>query len=186
MMEDRKDALVTAARFISEVPNVVKRLGGQYTVATVGTIKVAPNSVNVIPGSCTFHLEIRDQSADVMKKIEEELYTYVKKLCDEAQETLSWEHISYHEPAPMAEEEKSAIEKAVKKLDVDYTVLPSGAFHDSLLMTRVFPTGMIFVPSEEGISHSRYEFTKEEDIRRGCDVLLETVLLLDNMEIEHK
>lgn len=186
MMEDRKDALVTAARFISEVPNVVKRLGGQYTVATVGTIKVAPNSVNVIPGSCTFHLEIRDQSADVMKKIEEELHTYIKKLCDEAQETLSWEHISYHEPAPMAEEVKSAIEKAVKKLDVDYTVLPSGAFHDSLLMTRVFPTGMIFVPSEEGISHSRYEFTKEEDIRRGCDVLLETVLLLDNMEIKHK
>lgn len=186
MMADRKDALVTAARFISEVPNVVKRLGGEYTVATVGTIKVTPNSVNVIPGTCTFHLEIRDQSAEIMNKVEQELHAYAQKLCQETGEKLNWEHISYHAPEPMAKEVKTAIETAVKKQNVPYTILPSGAFHDSLLMTRVFPTGMIFVPSEEGISHSRYEFTKEEDIQRGCNVLLGTVLELDKKEMESK
>ncbi|MGN1141979.1 MAG: Zn-dependent hydrolase [Oliverpabstia sp.] len=183
MMDDRKDALVTAAEFISEVPKIVKKLGGPYTVATVGTIKVTPNSVNVIPGTCTFHLEIRDQSAEVMKKIEEELKKYAETVCEEAGEILSWKHISYHKPAPMSEAVKTAIESAVKKQDIDYVTIPSGAFHDSLLMTENFPTGMIFVPSKDGISHSRYEFTREEDIRLGCNVLLETILQIDNMEI---
>ena len=182
-MEDRKDALVTASKLIAAIPETVKKLGGPYTVATVGTIKVAPNSVNVIPGSCTFQLEIRDQDANVMKEIEEEILNDLTKLCDEAGETLRWKQISYHEPAPMSREVQKAIQKAVEINHTDYMVLPSGAFHDSLLMTKVFPTGMIFVPSEKGISHSRYEFTKEEDIQRGCQVLLETVLQVDQMEI---
>ncbi|MFR0962747.1 MAG: peptidase dimerization domain-containing protein [Dorea sp.] len=66
-MADRKDALVAAAGFINKVPEIVKEYGNEFTVATVGTIKVTPHSVNVIPGTCTFSLEIRDQSAEVMK-----------------------------------------------------------------------------------------------------------------------
>ena len=183
MMEDRKDALVTAAKFIAKVPETAAEYGNQYTVATVGTIKVTPNSVNVIPGSCTFHLEIRDQKAEVMKEIEMKLKEYAEELCSCAGETLSWEQISYHAPAPMQESVKQAVETAAKKIGTEYMVLPSGAFHDSLLMTGFVPTGMIFVPSEKGISHSRYEYTKEEDIERGCNVLLQTILEADNMEM---
>lgn len=183
LMEDRKDALVTAAQFITQVPKTVEACGNQYTVATVGTIKVTPNSVNVIPGSCTFHLEIRDQHADVMKEIETKLKAYAEELCARTGETLSWEQISYHAPAPMHEPVKQAIETAAKKIGTEYVVLPSGAFHDSLLMTGFVPTGMIFVPSEKGISHSRYEYTKEEDIERGCNVLMQTILEADNMEM---
>ena len=183
MMEDRKDALVTAAKFIAKVPETAAEYGNQYTVATVGTIKVTPNSVNVIPGSCTFHLEIRDQKAEVMKEIEMKLKEYAEELCSCAGETLSWEQIYYHAPAPMHESVKQAVETAAKKIGTEYMVLPSGAFHDSLLMTGFVPTGMIFVPSEKGISHSRYEYTKEEDIERGCNVLLQTILEADNMEM---
>ena len=182
MMEERKDALVAAARIIAEVPEVVKKFGGSYTVATVGTIKVTPNSVNVIPGTCTFHLEIRDQNAEVMQKIEEQVKAYAEKICEEMEENLLWKPISYHKPAPMAEVVKGAVEQVVKEQHVEYMVLPSGAFHDSLLMTETFPTGMIFIPSEKGISHSRYEYTREEDIELGCNVLLETVMKIDNMK----
>ena len=81
----------------------------------------------------------------------------------------------------MAEWVKDAIETSVKELDIPYTKVPSGAFHDSLLMTTVFPTGMIFVPSVGRISHSRYEFTERRDIGQGCRVLLETVLRVDDI-----
>ena len=77
------------------------------------------------------------------------------------------------------EEPEAVIAMLVKELGIDYTVIPSGAFHDSLIMTSVFPTGMIFVPSKDGISHSRYEYTAPEDIENGCNVLLNTVLKLD-------
>ena len=178
-MADRKDALVAAAGFINKVPEIVKEYGNEFTVATVGTIKVTPHSVNVIPGTCTFSLEIRDHSAEVMKLIENHLRQLLEDICKKYGVTSTFVPTSYHDPAPMSELVRGTIEEAVKELGIDYTVIPSGAFHDSLIMTSVFPTGMIFVPSKDGISHSRYEYTAPEDIENGCNVLLNTVLKLD-------
>lgn len=180
-MSDRKDALVAAAGFINKVPEVTSEYGNEFTVATVGTIKVTPHSVNVIPGTCTFSLEIRDQSNEVMNLIEQKLQETLGDICSKYGVSYTFVPTSFHAPAPMCEWVKNSVEDAVKELGIDYTVIPSGAFHDSLIMTSVFPTGMIFVPSEKGISHSRYEYTKPEDIENGCNVLLKTVLNVDNM-----
>ena len=182
IMADRKDALVAASKFIAQVPEIVRENGNEYTVATVGTIKVQPNSVNVVPGSCVFNLEIRDQHAEVIECIDKKTREYLDQVCKEMGEEYSFTQISYHEPAPMSEWVKGAIEKAVQEMGVDYRVVPSGAFHDSLIMTGVFPTGMIFVPSVDGISHSRYEFTEDADIEQGAQLLLNTILEVDNMD----
>lgn len=181
MMKDRKDALVAAAGFIRKVPQIVEECGNEYTVATVGTMKVVPNSVNVVPGSCTFNLEIRDQDAKVISQIEKKAKEYLKELEEKHEFSCKLTAVSYHKPAPMSDWVKEKIECAVKEEGYEYTVIPSGAFHDSLIMTEVFPTGMIFVPSIGGISHSRYENTDKEDIQKGCNVLLQTVLGVDCM-----
>lgn len=178
-MADRKDALVAASGFINKVPDITRAYGNEFTVATVGTIKVTPHSVNVIPGTCTFSLEIRDQSSEIMKLIEDKLHEELENISKKYGVTYTFTPTSYHNPAPMSDMVKGTIEEAVKGLGIDYTVIPSGAFHDSLIMTSVFPTGMIFVPSKDGISHSRYEYTAPEDIENGCNVLLNTVLKLD-------
>ena len=181
-MADRKDALVAAAGFINRIPEVTTECGNEFTVATVGTIKVTPHSVNVIPGACTFSLEIRDQDAHVMSLIEQKLQESLGDICKKYGVSYTFVPTSFHEPAPMSGWVKEQVEQAVKELGVGYSVIPSGAFHDSLIMTSVFPTGMIFVPSEKGISHSRHEFTEDGDIENGCNVLLQTVLKVDNME----
>lgn len=181
-MTDRKDALVAAAGFIGKVPEIVKECGNTFTVATVGTIKVHPNSVNVIPGSCTFQLEIRDQDEGMIETVEKTLKNLLDSICEEGGYTYDFTPISYHAPAPMSDWVKGAVESAVNELGYDYTVIPSGAFHDALIMSSVFPTGMIFVPSVNGISHSREELTLEEDIKKGLDVLLMTVLEADKTE----
>ena len=182
VMADRKDALVAASRFIAEVPEIVKQYGNDYTVATVGTIKVQPNSVNVVPGSCIFNLEIRDQDAQMIECIEKNLKEYLDQVCSEMGESYTFQQISYHEPAPMSEWVRGIIEKEAKEMGTEYKVVPSGAFHDSLIMTSVFPTGMIFVPSVGGISHSRYEFTEDADIEQGAQLLLRTILEADKMK----
>lgn len=179
VMSDRKDALVAAADFISQVPRIVAEYGNEFTVATVGTIKVSPNSVNVVPGMCTFNLEIRDQEDEIISLIENKLIEYLKSVCEGAVNSYDFHKISYHEPAPMSSWVKGEIESVVKDLEFDYEIVPSGAFHDSLVMTERFKTGMIFVPSVKGISHSRDEFTHEKDIEKGCQVLLNTVLEID-------
>lgn len=180
-MTDRKDALVAAAGFINKVPEVTSECGNEFTVATVGTIKVTPHSVNVIPGTCTFSLEIRDTDAHIMSLVEQKLQETLGDICMKYGVSYTFVPTSFHEPAPMSDWVKGNIVCAVKELGIDYSVIPSGAFHDSLIMTGVFPTAMIFVPSEKGISHSRYEYTKDEDIENGCNVLLQTVLNVDNM-----
>ncbi len=180
-MADRKDALVTASRFIAKVPQLVAEHGEDFTVATVGTMKVVPNSVNVVPGQCIFHLEIRDQSQEIMLKIEEAAKACLMQECESAGESFTFRKISEHKPEPMNKWVKDTIEESVKELGYPYAVIPSGAFHDSLIMAQVFPTGMIFVPSINGISHSRYELTEKEDIKKGCEVLLKTILKADSM-----
>ena len=181
-MADRKDALVAAAGFINNIPEVTTEYGNEFTVATVGTIKVTPHSVNVIPGTCTFSLEIRDQDDEVMSLIEQKLQASLGDICKKYGVSYTFVPTSFHEPAPMTAWVKDSVEQAVKELGIGYSVIPSGAFHDSLIMAGTFPTGMIFVPSEKGISHSRYEFTEDKDIEIGCNVLLKAVLNVDNME----
>ncbi|NIO11190.1 MAG: M20/M25/M40 family metallo-hydrolase, partial [Deltaproteobacteria bacterium] len=62
--------------------------------------------------------------------------------------------------------------ESAKELGLTYLVMPSGAGHDAQNMARIAPTGMIFVPSVGGVSHSPKEFTRTEDMAKGANVLL--------------
>ena len=107
---------IDAAGFINQVPDITKGYGNEFTVATVGTIKVTPHSVNVIPGTCTFSLEIRDQSAEMMKVIETKLHERLEEICKKYKVTYTFTPTSYHDPAPMSELVRGTIEEAVKEL----------------------------------------------------------------------
>lgn len=183
MMADRQDALVAASAFISAVPELVARFGQAYSVATVGYLSVTPNTMNVIPGRCVFTLEIRDQSAETLRLLEAELLQELERVCAAGGATCSARPISAYPPTPMHPAVQREIEAACLQAGVRYERLPSGAFHDALFMARAFPTGMIFVPSVGGISHSPREFSRPEDIRRGLELLLDTVLRLDRLPL---
>ena len=64
-------------------------------------------------------------------------------------------------------------------LGYSYKHMPSGAGHDAQDMAQIAPTGMIFVPSRGGISHSPREFTTAKDMANGANVLLHTIMALD-------
>jgi allantoate deiminase/N-carbamoyl-L-amino-acid hydrolase len=177
LMEDRKDALVAAARFIASVPDVARARGGEYSVATVGAIAVSPNAVNVIPGTCKFSLEIRDRELATMERIEDELRRVLASVAQGLD--CVFEPISSNLPVSMSPGVQDAIVRACEEEGCAYRLMPSGAFHDSLMLAGAFPCGMIFIPSINGVSHSPEEFSSEEDIQKGCDVLLKTVLTLD-------
>jgi beta-ureidopropionase / N-carbamoyl-L-amino-acid hydrolase len=74
---------------------------------------------------------------------------------------------------------QDAIIRACDSLGFRFQKLPSGAGHDAQIMAKLGPMGMIFVPSQNGISHSPREFTSSEDCARGTQVLMQTILYLD-------
>ena len=56
--------------------------------------------------------------------------------------------------------------------------MPSGAGHDAQSLVPFVPTGMIFVPCRNGVSHSPMELIEESNAADGCQVLLRTLLQL--------
>ncbi|MDH3699384.1 MAG: Zn-dependent hydrolase [Flavobacteriaceae bacterium] len=178
-MNMRQDALLSAAKFILAVNEITNSMEGSQ-VGTVGRINALPGAPNVIPGEVVLSLEIRDLS-------EERIYVLYNKMVERAREigeAMNTE-FSFHpldataKPAFMDATIKSAIEANCKSLNLSYQYMPSGAGHDAQDMARITPTGMIFVPSKGGISHSPKEFTSAEDMANGASVLLQTILALD-------
>ena len=84
------------------------------------------------------------------------------------------------EPAPTDVRMRRIITEAAVALGLSHKSMPSGAGHDAQEMTRIAPTGMIFVPSVGGVSHSPTEFTSPEDMANGVNVLFRTVLAIDS------
>lgn len=181
-MEDRADPLVAAAAAVSELPRIVRQTGEAFTVGTVGNLTVSPGAVNTIPGRCGFLLEVRDQREEVMARVVEAFWRELQRDCQENGTSFSIRELDAHSPGKMNETVQGAIRQACESSGYSYMELPSGAFHDSLLLARRFPAGMIFVPSNKGISHSPMEDTSLTDLEKGARILLETILILDQEE----
>lgn len=181
-MSERKDALVAASSLIASIPERVLKLGNEYTVATVGTIKVEPSAVNVIPGECTFSLEVRDQNETVIQNLISDIRLEINRMAQSGRFETDWREISYHKPMPMNEELRQVILSCARFMSLPHEVIPSGAFHDSLLLAEHFPTAMIFVASVEGKSHCKEEYSEPENIEKGIDLLLATVIAADQKE----
>ncbi|NLY53312.1 MAG: Zn-dependent hydrolase [Firmicutes bacterium] len=177
-MDMRRDALVAAAQMILAVEQTVKK--SQYTeaVGTVGRINVEPGGVNVIPGKVEFSLEIRDLDIAAMDALSEQILQQLQEIALVRGVEVSFEHTAEVKPAPLAPAVQQIISSVAEDLGYSWRQMPSGAGHDAQHLARICPTGMIFVPSVKGISHSPQEFTPDEDCVRGANVLLNTILRL--------
>ena len=178
-MNARQDALLAAAKFIIAVNEIATSFVGAQ-VATVGRISAEPGAPNVIPGKVVSSLEIRDLSSEVIEKV----YQEIEKRALEISKTSGVEIEFFAldttaDPAIMDTSIQKEIEKSIKSLGLSYKSMPSGAGHDAQDMALIAPTGMIFVPSKGGISHSPKEFTSASDMANGANVLLKTILALD-------
>ncbi|MFH6602763.1 Zn-dependent hydrolase [Maribacter algicola] len=178
-MNARQDALLAAAKFIVAVNETVNSIEGAQ-VATVGRIKAEPGAPNVIPGKVTASLEIRDLSSEVIEKVFRAIKEKSAKIAEDSNVQIEFHPLdTTADPAltdPIIQKE---IENSAKKLGLSINYMPSGAGHDAQDMATIAPTGMIFVPSKDGISHSPKEFTAAKDLANGTNVLLKTILALD-------
>lgn len=178
-MDMRQDALLAGAKFILAVNEITKAMEGNQ-VGTVGRINALPGAPNVIPGEVVLSLEIRDLSEEKIQLLYGQMVSAAEKIGKEFQTEFSFHTLdATAKPAQMDIGVKSDIETVCKELGYTYRSMPSGAGHDAQDMARITPTGMIFVPSKGGISHSPEEFTSAVDMAHGTNVLLQTILRLD-------
>ena len=177
-MNNRQDALLAAAKFIQAVNQIVTSVPGRQ-VGTVGRIQALPGAPNVIPGKVILSLELRDLDAAKIKMLYDKIYAAAQEIATASKTRFSFNEINVNIPAPTDERIRATIVESAKGLGLSTKSMPSGAGHDAQDMARLGPVGMIFVPSVRGISHSPLEFSKPEDIANGANVLLYTLMKLD-------
>lgn len=178
-MNARQDALLAAAKFIVAVNEITNSFDGAQ-VGTVGKIKAEPGAPNVIPGKVVTSLEIRDLSSEVIEKVYEAIKKKGEEIAKASNVQITFTPLdTTADPAIMDGSIQKEIAATANKLNLSFKQMPSGAGHDAQDIALIAPTGMIFVPSKGGISHSPKEFTSAENMANGANVLLHTVLSLD-------
>ncbi len=178
-MNARQDALLAAAKFIVAVNEITNSFEGAQ-VGTVGKIQAEPGAPNVIPGKVITSLEIRDLSSKVIEKVYEAIKTKGEEIAKGSNVQIEFRPLdTTADPAIMTTSIQDEIATSAELLGLSTKRMPSGAGHDAQDMALIAPTGMIFVPSKGGISHSPKEFTSAEDMANGANVLLQTILALD-------
>jgi N-carbamoyl-L-amino-acid hydrolase len=178
-MPGRRDALVASARLITAISEKATAMEGRQ-VATVGKIQAFPGAPNVIPGRVEFSLEIRDLDGAKMQRVFEMIQAEADRIAADMDVRFDFGTPEFDLlPAPTDPAMRALIEEAVAELGFSYQLMPSGAGHDSQNLATITPTGMIFVPSRGGISHSPQEYTAPLDMARGAHVLYRTILKLD-------
>lgn len=174
-MGARKDALAAAAEIVLGVERIATSEAGSTTVGTVGILKVQPGAMTIIPGGAELGIDIRDTVPEGKKVASEKVEAMIREVCKRRNIELELIQLLDDVPAVMSPTVKEAVRSSAEKLGYSYNLMPSAAGHDARLMGFVTQTGMIFVPSRAGISHSPKEWSDPQDILAGIDVMVEAV-----------
>ncbi|MDJ1179945.1 Zn-dependent hydrolase [Roseofilum sp. BLCC_M91] len=177
-MNMRQDALTAAARIVLAVEHLAHSAPGD-PVATVGAFQVFPNAPNIIPGLVKMTVDIRDLDRQNLNHLVTELKTQLEEVSSATQTQITIEPLLNVQPTLATPKIQQQIATVCQDLGLTHLSLPSRASHDAQELGRCTDMGMIFVPSQGGISHSGKEYTPDRDCVQGAMVLLHTLLKLD-------
>jgi beta-ureidopropionase / N-carbamoyl-L-amino-acid hydrolase len=173
-MRMRRDAAYCAAAIAVFVRELTKRYGGSQ-VATVGSIKLHPNLINVIAARATLTVDLRNTDEITLQKAEKELSEFLEHLALEESVEIRTESLARFEPVLFDNRIVGMIESVAVRHGLSNKRMTSGAGHDAQMIARICPSAMIFVPSHLGISHNPREHTEPVDLAHGAQVLLEVL-----------
>ena len=171
----RRDALQVATHLMQEVVAAALR-HKPHGRGTVGMVQVHPNSRNVIPGQVKFSIDLRNASDALVETMADEVKAYAAKLSQDTGLQIGIELVSQYPAQVFHPDCVQAVARAAQKLGYSNMPAVSGAGHDAVYMARLAPSGMIFIPCKDGISHNEIEDAKPEHIEAGCNVLLHAML----------
>ena len=177
-MNMRKDALVAASQLVLAINRLGVETEGEQ-VATVGHLTVSPNGTNVVPAKVDMSIDLRDLSEENLQYLISEIEKECEAIALATGTEITLEQKLHVLPTLAKPELMEAIAEVCQNLHLSYDYLPSRAGHDAQEIGRFTDMGMIFVPSRDGISHSQDEYTSPEQCAQGANVLLHTLLAID-------
>jgi N-carbamoyl-L-amino-acid hydrolase len=179
-MDHRRDALAAASRVVLAVEALAA--DGRLRVATVGHISVQPNMRNVVPGRALLGVDLRDSDSVTIDQAVAALDERVQRIAAGTGTNIALRVASSVLPTATDVALTSALETASQECGASTWRMPSGAGHDAQVVAAHVPVAMLFVPSKSGVSHAPAEHTADDDLVRGADVLLASVVKLLDLD----
>ncbi len=176
-MDLRRDALVGAAAMVQAVQSIAAALG-RPAVATVGTLRVEPDQINVVPDRVTFTVDLRHADLGGRRALEERIRSLCGTIASERGLGIETRTLHERPPVPMDGAVRKVLEQAATEAGVAPAALVSGAGHDAQVLAARCPVGMLFVPSIGGRSHCPEEATDPAHLVLGTRVLARALELL--------
>lgn len=177
-MEMRADAFAGLASFACTIPDIVRESGTEQSRITIGKVEIQPNTAHTIPGIAEFSVIIRDTSDAVMRTLRATVDGCIETAAKAHGLVFGIEEKSWLAPVSLDDELGAMLFDEAARLGVRALGLPSGAGHDAQTMQSFCPSGLIFVPSRNGISHSPAEWSDWGDMERGAQLMLNALLRL--------
>ncbi|MET3576871.1 Zn-dependent hydrolase [Bhargavaea ullalensis] len=169
-MAGRRDPLVAAGRFVSEVSSLPAAFS-ETAVATVGRLNVSPNGTNVIPEQVELTVDIRDLDKASRDGLVDKVRETAQRCAAERGVNVDLRLASSIDPVPVSEVVRAELREVFGELDLEVMELMSGAGHDAMILGRHVPMAMIFVQSKGGVSHNPAEWSDLTDCLHGVHLL---------------
>lgn len=176
-MDMRKDAFFATSQISIELNKIAKNQS-IHSVGTIGNIAIKPNSYNIIPGEANFVMDIRSLDKECLEAIISHMKNYISVVSKTNGLIYEIKENHMENPVKLSEKIIDSLVEDAKRRNYSFQVMGSGAGHDTIIINDLCPSAMVFVPSEAGRSHCKEEYSKSEDIAKGCDIILDTVLKL--------
>lgn len=176
-LELRHDAFLGLSDFALKATHFVatKHYG---SMVTVGKICVYPGAFSIVPGRADFSLDFRSTSKETLEELEKSLMALAKDIALTRGLDFTSKIVDKTEPVATSPRVANIMKEECAKLDYPYITLQSGAGHDAQILASIAESGMIFIPCEDGVSHSPQEKINWEDLEKGANLLLRTLLRL--------
>ena len=171
----RKDALQVATHIMQETVAAALR-HTPHGRGTVGMVHIHPNSRNVIPGEVKFSIDLRNSTDALVDQMADEVKAFAARMSQQTGLPIKIELVSTYSAIGFHQDCIDAVARATNKLGYSNMPVVSGAGHDAVYVAKLAPSGMIFIPCKDGISHNEIEDAQPEHIEAGCNVLLHAML----------
>ncbi|SFO90927.1 N-carbamoyl-L-amino-acid hydrolase [Salibacterium halotolerans] len=170
-MDMRRDALTGASALILDLEAGARKEKDNHTVATVGSIEASPGAMNVIPGQCRFDVDIRSTDTASRERVYRQFLQTAGLLEQTRGLSVQIETLAEEQPVPLSSQVQNGLKEICSNLNLTPVWMPSGAGHDVMNMAEQWPSGLLFVPSVNGLSHHPDEFTSLAHTVEAVDVL---------------
>ena len=182
-MDRRRDPAAAAVRVLQQI-YALNDKHAPHGRATFGDFKAEPGSRNTVPGRLIISLDFRHPDSAILDEVDREIRSIMNRECHEIGLEGQVDEIWSMPPITFSTQCRNAIQRSVDMLGYPSMEMISGAGHDAMYLSSITPTGMIFIPCKDGLSHNELEHAEPENLVAGSNVLLHTILDLANPQSE--